>query len=171
MCHKVYGQKESLNMHIKNIHETNEIICEHCFISCKSEHIYKKHIKKTHPPTLSPCNKCSEIFNSKEDLEKHINESHKESNVKILWMLDIPEIMVFTAKPLMKEIVDELIDKAVNCVKCDICDKLFAYKQSLSVHMKAFHDNMPKCDICKKSYSSNFNLNSRELLGPAVLIR
>ena len=43
--------------------------------------------------------------------------------------------------------------------KCDICNKLFSNKSSLTKHIKSVHEKIKfKCEICDKEFSQEDNL-------------
>ena len=55
---------------------------------------------------------------------------------------------------------EEILKYVNERVKCEICDKTYASKQSLSIHIKSVHQKIKDniCKFCEKAYSRNYDL-------------
>ena len=55
---------------------------------------------------------------------------------------------------------EQLLKYVDKSVKCEICDKTYASKNNLSLHIKSVHHNIKgnKCKFCEKAYSRNYDL-------------
>ena len=55
---------------------------------------------------------------------------------------------------------EEILKYVGERVKCEICDKTYASKQSLSIHIKSVHQKIKDniCKFCEKAYSRNYDL-------------
>ena len=62
----------------------------------------------------------------------------------------------------MKDTETKIIKSCINeTVKfqCNQCNKQFAYRQSLNLHVKSLHEELSyKCDDCDKSFNIKGNL-------------
>ena len=92
---------------------------------------------------------------------------------------DIPQVIIKTSLPLVKMIINNIIEEVITSStgeKCKICGKSYSSVFNLNKHMRNVHNEMSQnkyyslsdkvldyptgttCNICNKSYSSVSNL-------------
>lgn len=75
LCPATSSRKDSLQRHIKAVHEERRnYSCSFCEKKYASVHGLKRHVEAKHP--IHSCDKCEYETHSKHDLEQHVTSHH-----------------------------------------------------------------------------------------------
>lgn len=168
-CNKVYKRAEYLQFHCKINHFNNEVYtCEVCNKEFKTSYIRNKHIKEVHQDINHVCNfigceksykreselithqrihfglypypckvpGCTEGFNSRWALNAHKNKQHID--IYLFHKCEEENCgLIFNTEAELKN--HKLIHIPRIKYKCDICNKLYLYKDSCLHHLRTIH--------------------------------
>lgn len=67
----IYNKPYLMTAHIKNIHESQQMICAQCGKVCNSDRTYRSHMNRAHRPPKHKCQYCDKMFKSKPTLQDH----------------------------------------------------------------------------------------------------
>ena len=79
ICAKVYTQKVTLELHIKFVHNKEQVSCGQCDMKFSSRSSLLYHKKFKHEGRTFPCNVCSDKLSTKISLTNHIERKHKSN--------------------------------------------------------------------------------------------
>ena len=132
---------QSLNDHIKGVHNENGFQCNSCDKSFTSRDGLRKHVTYTHdhPDERYECDLCDKVYMRKCSLRDHKNEAHRSSYV--VNMEDLKEEPKVPNGPT---------------VPCKLCHKTFSSGYGLLKHQKTKHDNDRKTYQCEKCEKNSF---------------
>lgn len=131
ICGKSYAFKRYLKAHS----ESHKVLleCENCKKKFTRKHKYNVHLRK-HCSKNYECKFCKKTYVKKGYYENHIENCPKK-------------------------IKREKKPKTNKIVKCDICKAEYSAKRNLDAHMKSKHENIRfKCDECDKIFVFNNSL-------------
>ena len=69
---------ESLNKHVKSVHEKHEFKCDQCDKSYSDKRNLSRHVKSVHEGTQFVCDKCEKSFSLKDNLKRHVKSVHEQ---------------------------------------------------------------------------------------------
>ena len=129
-CDSTFKAKKNLNKHIKTIHDVKKNFKRKTFDTklVKKEEL-KNHQAAVHD--LSDVIFCEKLFAAKGNLTKDIKTIHNKK--------------IFDANFDIKELKNAqgAVHEGVKSFRCDLCEKLFATKGNLTMHIKTIH----KCTV------------------------
>ena len=167
LCNKVYSCKQTLKLHIKQIHEEGENVrCPFCLKMYRNAESLKSHIRGYHRETPGvECKICGKIFKKTSKLKTHLLYVHT------------PKVQCeichkyFTVPKLKRHMEDWHMEDSEKRRTCETCGFVAASRDSLQNHIDRVHLNKrcpsrmhqkprrfidPKkprveCEICHKS--------------------
>ena len=79
-CEQIYKDTESLNNHIRSIHEISDepFPCNICGLVLATFDLLQHHMINFHTPTIGVCKYCEHRTNSEEELKEHMLEKHED---------------------------------------------------------------------------------------------
>ena len=143
-CEKGYKTKDALKDHKRYKHGDTST-CTECSKVLGSKIQLGSHVRDSHGPMLHCCALCGKKFRRKFDLERHI----------------VPCVQGKGKKSTCPDPDPKLT--------CEMCSKLFASKDSLSLHLRRKHDYLLvkrlrntswKCTKCSQAFRSNGELKN-----------
>jgi hypothetical protein len=142
-CGKKFKSYCGLYYHRKNIHSTEDFLCEHCNEVFPSTIKLKHHFIKKHKPK-DTCEICGKLT---ESISKHTNAVHK-GRLKCTFEGCDKD---FAGKGSLYAHV-ESTHKIQEGLKCETCDAEFNSEYRLKIHILRQHQTLPKpCQVpgCK----------------------
>ena len=136
LCRKTFTRNQTLQRHIKNIHEnTSKLVCAICNREYKNQHCLNEHNLQEHKNSTKEfkCNQCSKLFHRFDHLKTHSMEIHN--------------IQIRKKSPVKEE-------KAI--FQCDLCHNTFTMNCSLKIH-KSDKDQNPENSHCKQCDRKFYN--------------
>ena len=157
-CDIQFEDPENFDIHLKEcIEDTKEFKCKFCDTIWVSHLSLKHHIVVKHEKILHCCDICNFVTKEQAALKSH----------KLSWHEDIHDFVCHLCGSSHKK---EIHLKYHLChkhgigekkYKCDICSKVFFYKDTLKQHVQQVHirDKKFKCDTCDWRGVSKEKLN------------
>eukprot|EP00088_Acartia_fossae_P051530 TRINITY_DN5789_c0_g1_i10.p1 TRINITY_DN5789_c0_g1~~TRINITY_DN5789_c0_g1_i10.p1 ORF type:complete len:534 (+),score=88.53 TRINITY_DN5789_c0_g1_i10:34-1635(+) len=135
-CGKVYTRKDSLNVHLRNVHQIPGVEknvtyqCNECGKTLCNEQSLIRHMSLHKPPEF-PCPICGKLFHTKRYMNLHTKRTHAQ-----------PQDLKF---------------------KCDVCNKGFNERDKMESH-KNIHLNVKpyKCRWCERAFKDDSNRRAHE---------
>ena len=156
-CDKSFIRKDSLNSHMKVIHEGfKKHRCGQCEMTFGYYNELKKHAERDHKGVKPfKCDKCDEAFISKHKLKVHITRVHicKLETLKSALICyhcgkDFERLAKLSYHILSEHEINER-------PKCEHCKKTFSHNGALKEHIKTVHEKKKdyECDKCEKAFT------------------
>ncbi|KAJ2938672.1 hypothetical protein O0L34_g11998 [Tuta absoluta] len=139
-----------MNTHYRNY------VCKECGTGCITKYRLKVHIKSMHIEGNFPCEQCQKVFTTHLKLKNHVNTVHKLFNR--FKCQKCPERFSDYFKR-QKHMVEKH-GVAPLRYRCNVCDRTFNRRYTLSRHMRRDHLEMKdfQCDICPYTCFTNNEL-------------
>ena len=100
ICSKIFGDKNTMILHKKSIHEKLTLVCDQCGSKFNWEKTLKHHIRTVHEGFVPfECKDCGKTFNRKQFYTNHVLMVHKGINPYVCEFCD----KVFTQAHMMKK--------------------------------------------------------------------
>ncbi|CAB0030558.1 unnamed protein product [Trichogramma brassicae] len=156
-CAKRFGNKQSLLLHIKTVHDQ----CE--------KKLGQKHQLLTHQRTVREgrkdyeCDKCVKKFGHKAHLLVHqrtVHEGHKDYTCDNCEKKFGHKSHLLRHQKTVHEGRKDYAFKVIKDYSCGNCGKKFDYKNLLLLHIKIVHDGRKDyaCEKCEKKFGRNLDL-------------
>jgi len=140
-CDKEFANLDSLNKHIKFIHEGVKLKCELCSYESTKPYNLKIHRQRMHEEKVI-CDRCEKEFSNVYSLNKHIKFIHEGIKSKC----DLCDYE--SAKPYDMKIHKQRIHEGQE-YPCDQCEYKSKSKHHLKYHIKTQHEGFRlQCDQC-----------------------
>ncbi|XP_047518857.1 zinc finger protein 431-like isoform X1 [Pieris napi] len=152
MCGFTFETFGSIERHM-NVHFRN-YVCKECGTGFVTKYRLKVHTKSMHVGGSYPCEICKKVFTTQQKHKNHVDAVHKL--VKRFKCPHCPERFSEYFKR-QKHIV-EIHDGPPLQYKCNVCDKSFDRRYTLSRHMKRDHleERDFQCQLCAyKCFTKN----------------
>ncbi|XP_004926702.1 zinc finger protein 260-like isoform X2 [Bombyx mandarina] len=136
-----------MNVHFRNY------VCKECGAGFVTKYRLKVHVKG-HSDGVFPCEMCGKIFTTQQKHKNHVDTVHKM--VKRFKCTQCPER--FTEYFRRQRHMVEVHGVAPLQYRCNVCDKIFERRYTLSRHMKRDHleERDFQCELCSyKCFSNN----------------
>ena len=146
-CDKTFAFKQSLQRHVKLVHEGIRYKCNYCENKVYSnERCLKNHIKIIHE--IHACDECGKKFTAVESLRNHKIMMHIDEKLGQCDMCDKSFNDAYRLKYHKLQIHDG------RTFDCTLCENSFRYKYLLQEHIKAIHEGVKfKCLTCCKEFN------------------
>lgn len=131
-CGKEFNSKDTLDLHMKVIHQGIRLPCPHCDKEFSYQTSLKQHIQSVHDQVKITCGICAEEFSYDTNLQRHMMIKHNgvrypceqcdkiySSNATLQWHIK-------TQHEGLK-------------LKCDYCNSYFTHKTNLFRHLDSIH--------------------------------
>ena len=157
VCNKKFSSTSNMKLHIDAVHlGVKRYQCKLCHESFSHSNVLKSHSKRVHEGTASyKCLICEKVFHLRSDLLLHIKRRHENRQSP-------NEICPYCNKQFksgsrfLREHIENIHNKVKNYA-CDLCDTTFGGQSLLKVHRKTIHNNETfTCNICNKSLRKSF---------------
>ena len=150
-CDQVFSTRQCLVRHIERRHKTTaeQFACQPCHKKFTSERALAKHMQqhKTYP-----CKLCGQDFLQRAQFKEHLQEHTQESLTCTRCHKECSSIQALISHISTHERV-----KSKN--ECEICQKTFANKRNLNVHLLIHTGGRPyNCSNCNKSFRVKSNM-------------
>ena len=159
-CGVTFSVQQTLQAHIKTVHNDKVEFCNYCQMSFKTTEDYYIHISSHHQgnENVYSCQYCDKVFTSSGDYKKHLSRhTHKRP-----YMCGHCSKSFRDPGSLAKH---ERIHTGEQPYICGVCSRAFAEKSSLRKHARIHSGEKPyKCDQCDKSFSISGNLQRHVLI-------
>ncbi|XP_035706924.1 zinc finger protein 433 isoform X2 [Folsomia candida] len=146
ICRKVYANRNSLSIHIKNKHKiANKYICPHCEYDYTTKADLQRHLEKkvcaiktdkNGKAIIFNCKHCPREFGSKIALTLHMKRVHENEFGK--FMCTVCEKKFGTRNHMKKHM------RTIHSIKkytCTFCDLKFNQEENLQAHIKTRHSD------------------------------
>ena len=168
VCKNSLGTNSTLFNHMERVHGSLQYSCDYCAYSSSSRKNLPKHLRKIHQKSMYNCNNCKFQSNSIQHISSHENTKHGRDSQVFDSIADIKVSKVkdddnkekqYCCRRCNATFVSENIrqkhqyrDHKLN--KCSLCDKYFASKVDLRIHIMGKHTGQRPfpCPICDKAY-------------------
>ena len=147
LCPYQTNYQHYLKRHVQDNHKESSIFCcELCSYVAKSNFFLNKHFKLRHTKDakMYKCSECEYSSPYPGNQKRHFSQSHNKGEFKC-------SVCNFTSQTnlnIKRHVQRTHNDKARN-IKCDICGKVLANKDTFYVHKKTHLDTKNvKCGIC-----------------------
>lgn len=149
-CGGVFNMQVNLNKHLVNMHkdqltETKCTICERVFANVRQ---HKLHMTLQHPKSDKQfeCYVCHKSHASQTQLRGHFQYKHLRPEIRR------GKYLCTTCKSREECVHMRQLDNGE--LQCKFCQKLFARKQNIRVHIRLHSDNPKpfKCDVCGHAF-------------------
>ena len=169
-CHQSFRRKDTLQKHIKRIHqnpqpkeprqkpkvskEKERFLCTYCGGSFRTKYGLGRHVVIHTGERPFPCEICQKTFKRPEDLHMH----------RIIHSDEKPHQCLQCGKAFKRS--DKLkihmrVHSELRPYKCNECEKTFKYPNVLSTHMLIHTGQNPfQCKTCGESFSLRSSLNT-----------
>ena len=151
-CGKEYKNRQTLNTHIKYVHEkVREFSCPFCSYCASQKSDLKKHVRRVHKVDLgkgkSVVTNPSTLIKSEYNEHLDWNNSETKHDIKI-------ESFFENEDQSNNQYKDSIVPKVHNDFECNSCHKLFKLEDNLKRHVLKIHERHKsfKCDSCDKAY-------------------
>ncbi|XP_039435396.1 transcription factor grauzone-like [Culex pipiens pallens] len=169
LCKHTTPDLPTLNRHFKEEHDQDGyLLC--CKKKMYTPKVMLNHIDYHRNPDEYQCKLCNKTYNSKEYLANHMVKKHNDSRQ------DLPFRCDQCNQAFRKE--NQLVShkKFHEKVQCSICDKEFANKFTVKVHMANMHSDVDRrmiCDTCGQEFLNKlcFERHVKEHAGIEVIKR
>ena len=153
-CDKTFAFKQSLQRHVKLVHEGIRYKCNYCENKVYSnERLLKNHIKIIHE--IHACDECGKTFTAVESLRNHKIMMHIDEKLGQCDMCDKSFNDAYRLKYHKLQIHDG------RTFDCTLCENSFRHKYLLQEHIKAIHEGIKfKCLTCSKEFNRKQTLQS-----------
>ena len=163
ICAKRFFNNFNLRSHLKQMHETNELVrlkCELCDNTFGSRGSLKSHFNSNHSrSTENQCNICDKYLDTKSHLKRHIDSVHKVLEGSI--SCDKCNKSFTSTDNLRKHI--DVVHKNIKKYSCKDCSQEFSYYASFKSHRVLQHEAEPsKCQLCEKTFTSKRQLKKHD---------
>ncbi|KAM3955254.1 uncharacterized protein ACR2FA_010859 [Aphomia sociella] len=163
VCDQRFSNSSWLQLHLSrghNRHDQPHPECDICGrIFTRKQNIIS-HMITVHMQGFSDfkCKLCIKIFSSKRNLRRHIRQIHDPNIQKPI--CDICHKTFKGRHTLLQHIKSTHSYAEKDCIKCQLCGKIYTNNRNLKRHIESFHGEKCeyKCNICPKVYISNQNL-------------
>ncbi|XP_039762264.1 zinc finger protein 569-like [Pararge aegeria] len=144
----------SIERHM-NVHYRN-CVCSQCGTGFVTKYRLKVHIKSMHIGGTFPCDICKKVYTTQQKHKNHVDTVHKM--VKRFKCPKCPER--FTEYFRRQKHLVEIHGVAPLRYKCNVCDKAFERRYTLSRHMKRDHleERDFQCQLCAYKCFTNVEL-------------
>ncbi|XP_045781618.1 zinc finger protein 25-like [Maniola jurtina] len=144
----------SIERHM-NVHYRN-CVCRQCGTGFVTKYRLKVHIKSMHVGGNFPCDICKKVYTTQQKHKNHVDTVHKM--VKRFKCPKCPER--FTEYFRRQKHLVEIHGVAPLRYKCNVCDKAFERRYTLSRHMKRDHleERDFQCQLCAYKCFTNVEL-------------
>ncbi|XP_063706413.1 transcription factor grauzone-like [Culicoides brevitarsis] len=157
-CGKRFAILEKLRSHVR-VHMTPEtkkalkkFVCHECGQLFVSNSVLKTHLRNIHTENYFTCDDCERNFKSKFDFLIHRRNFHDEEGPP---RAKCPDCGKWYSNSKTLRVHVKMIHERKNGIRCEICDKLMASKQSLSTHVRLKHKKrLFHCEYCEKSFQT-----------------
>ncbi len=146
-CKTCFSTQKDLQSHEKTHTSEKPFSCDICHASFKHKHTLNLHVKIHSDQRDFKCTKCSLSFKIKASFIAHYKAIHKGIQ------LSCPHCPAkFKRRCNLKIHLTNHTAAGKERLQCNFCDKNFAFKLSLTKHIKHEHYNLPKqqynCEKC-----------------------
>ncbi len=131
-CGRKYGTATGLRKHVQSHTRVFKYVCSICSKGFTEKHQLSAHMTKHGHPKLS-CDQCKRTFTRPFSLQRHLLTCNNEKGKD---------------------------DRKVSFA-CQVCDKTFGQKGTLTTHMEGIHMGLVKysCELCDKKYKWRTSLS------------
>ena len=136
-CNDKFGNKDSLEDHILDVHPPTCPLCSNIFVDNENLQFHMKH---SHTPS---CNKCDAEFQQQSDLEEHIRDHLQTVQVHKCNHCDGE----FTSEDLLGDHMNTDHLPSVRQLDCPLCNDIFNSEETFRVHFVEIHKNLVHSDI------------------------
>lgn len=137
-----------------------ENLCPVCHEKFQSQYKMLHHVKKRHRECkILGCDLCRTYFRSIEALKDHVEKNHSKAVAanlsRMRFVCNVCGILYKNKSNVMNH---QLTHATVKTVHCSVCDFSCYIKQQLKVHVNT-HNKPFACDICQKVFAQRAQLN------------
>lgn len=149
VCHKTFVRKDTMMSHMGSVHSEKKFSCAHCDSKFSRKSNLMRHCEKFHSKNKSPeqcCDYCGDTFATLRLMQTHKRQFHKRFECE-------------RCKKSYSTKIYLSIHSSGASVQCALCDSLFCNNTQLKDHSKSVHGSDEyKCEICEKKFSRKFSL-------------
>ncbi|GBG31351.1 Zinc finger protein 786 [Hondaea fermentalgiana] len=146
-CGKAFRHANELRLHWEVVHNGVRFTCKTCGKSFTRKFHLDTHVRTTHEGQRFACEICKRVFTRKSDVQRHVRSMHDPVTFQCPYEDCSMEFH-------NRRILRAHVDKKHNGRKyaCPDCTKSFAYKGTLTDHMKWTHKGSFTCQHCSEKF-------------------
>uniref|UniRef100_A0A3Q3WTA4 C2H2-type domain-containing protein n=1 Tax=Mola mola TaxID=94237 RepID=A0A3Q3WTA4_MOLML len=134
-CGKAFSSERLLRNHVRQ--HVNQVKCPFCDMTCTTFAALKIHIRFRHCDERPfPCDFCDKRFKNQRDLQRH-TEVHNEGTVYHC-TVEGCDYSCHTLPTMSHHF--KRVHEGMSKYKCHICDKVFSWCYSLTLHLRKKHE-------------------------------
>ena len=161
---KIFATRHYLNLHIRNVHtEPRNLLCPHCGRAYHTSCALSNHIRFKHKGGGNECSICERKFKDNYGLKRHLS-SHEEKAQHC-------SICNKNFKNLKEHSKHCTKEKSEKRYTCHHCDKKYALRRCLKLHIKKTHETTPSYPCCCGKlfkYRSSLNRHKKACPKPGI---
>ncbi|XP_058839309.1 zinc finger protein 791-like isoform X2 [Topomyia yanbarensis] len=170
-CGRVFSLKRPFQKHIAEHRavEKGKYKCEYCSKAFRDNALLKRHVRIHTGEKPYECKKCGKWFNHEANFQSH-KRKHIGENCRLMKRNNTSGPKQYTCDFEKCDFVTEVYSKFhchrnrhLNQYRCEMCEKRFPYKSSLTKHIVMVHERrLPErnllCPYCPKLFNCKQNL-------------
>ncbi|ELT94850.1 hypothetical protein CAPTEDRAFT_225205 [Capitella teleta] len=161
-CHARFALEYDLRLHMKNIHQSDQlnalVKCEKCGKEMKQRNL-EHHMKNVHNPrTQHICPHCDKALCSKHSLKVHIMFAHTEPEHREYKFTCEKCGAGFVNKTVYNDHLNTHTGKRP--YHCEVCGKHFRQMSTFHTHVQTHRDVVYQCAVCEETFSSRSALTT-----------
>ncbi|XP_065086799.1 transcription factor grauzone-like [Ochlerotatus camptorhynchus] len=161
VCNKKYKNKDTLDMHMLDMHSNEDqrpFKCDHCPQSFARKNALVLHMESHQK---FECSQCDKLLSSKQALKTHVVNMHSDKDRSMVCDTCGQE---FRSKQCFERHVNEHMG-IVQRFQCGICQRWLKGERNFQNHINFIHDQKGqvfKCDVCQQDYPNLRALQSHK---------
>mmetsp|Transcript_16278 Transcript_16278/g.31561 ORF Transcript_16278/g.31561 Transcript_16278/m.31561 type:complete len:343 (-) Transcript_16278:307-1335(-) len=146
-CGKAFRHANELRLHREVVHNGMRFTCKVCGKSFTRQFHLDTHVRTTHEGQRFACEICKRVFTRKSDVNRHVRSMHDP----VTFQCPYDDCsMEFHNRRILRAHVDK--KHHGRKFSCADCNKRFAYKGTLTDHMKWAHKGVYPCQHCNEKF-------------------
>nr|XP_026483321.1 zinc finger protein 660-like [Vanessa tameamea] len=162
-CKSVFDHRGIYTSHLRSHLSARKYNCALCDENFVNGYSLKRHMERHSNVKKYSCDKCDRKFTTKANLKNH-EKHHDPRRLKTNRKVKIERVKCEVCKKLVTNIDKHLNAHHNKRHRCDFCHKAYAERNTLTRHVKQFHDGVRhECDVCGKTFVNSTSLKTHKI--------